>query len=416
MIKIPLKIALALGVLGLSHSCVSVKSNALYTATPNPNDTVFFAFSEIYHDFLTSEAWSTVADNCISLESIPEAAYRGDLGMHLTWNKTAEDCPWLGVGFGWDNWTGKDLSSVKNEAALEFWVRMKEGERANLPWAIGFEDFAGAQAWLGMSTNAIKAANISTEWTRIELPLSEFNWDEQDADAGNIKQVLFQLEADGEIYMDEVRIVPYSGGFRKRANITRMGANQFVVDGLPGDDIWKTEPQVFGKNTVHLAIVDNFLCIAAEVNDADPLQNNFKGDKTFDGDAFEIAFSTDAEVPQKRQRYMSTDQHLGFALGNTITGWNWRKEEPIKMTQTAARKTATGYIFEAKIDLTEFGISEFLGGQLYGLEMAVDHGNTQGRIRQERWNDAANPGFFENPALWGELLVAPWIEVQIISK
>jgi hypothetical protein len=398
---------LTIGVLILAFGCVSVKKNELYITTPNPIDTVFFASGEIYHDYLTSEAWNTVADDCIGVEAIPEAAYRGSLGMHITWDKISGECPWLGVGFGWDNWTGKDLSAIKNIAALEFYVRMKEGELINLPWAIGFEDFAGAQAWLGMSTNAIKAEKITTQWTRIELPLSEFNWDEQNADASNIKQVLFQLEADGEIYMDEVRIVPYSGGFRKRANINRLAANQFTVDGLTDDDIWKTLPQTFGKNTVHLAVIDHFLCIAARVSDPDPLQNTRTGEDLHEGDAFEIAFSTDLNAPQKRQRYRSTDQHIGFALGDNITSYNWTKAAPLRTTIAAARKTANGYVFEAKIDLTEFGITTFETGKLYGLEIAVDHGTAAGRYRQDRWNDAANAGFFENPALWGELLVVP---------
>jgi hypothetical protein len=391
----------------MAYSCANLKQNQLYidNSPSNPTNSFYYSSGEIYHDHITSEAWFTHQDNCLNVKAVEEATYKGDLGMHIVWDRTAEGCPWLGLGFGWDGWTGKNLSAVKNTAALEFWVRMVEGERSNLPWAIGFEDFAGAQAWLGMTTNAIKGENISTTWTRIELPLSEFNWNEQDADESAIKQVIFQMEADGEIYMDEVRIVPYSGGYRKRAQIALLNSHDFKVDGLQDDVIWETEEIQFGKNKVHLAIIDSLLCIALEVEDADPLQNSNTGDKSFDGDAFEIAFSTDANAPHQRVRYLSSDQHISIALGDEITVWNWRKRLNLQEVTTSARKTTNGYIVEAMINLNELNAEPFVIDELYGLEMAVDHGNLSGRISQERWNDSANGGFYENPFLWGEMML-----------
>lgn len=412
MIKRTMLFALLVALVGIVQSCVSVKTNALFDVIePNPNDTLFYVSNEIYHDYLTSEQWNTNNDKCVTVKAKPEAAYAGDLGMHIIWNRQGEGCPWLGLGFGWDNWTGKDLSSIKNEAALEFYVRMPEGERANLPWAIGLEDFNGATAYLGMTSNAIKAANISTEWTRIELPLSEFNWTEQDADASNIKQVIFQLEADGDIYMDEVRIVPYSGGYRKRATIPVIKETQFIVDGLQDDFIWQTAELAFASNKVHLAIIDSFLCVAMQVVDADPLQNVNTGDDTYNGDAFEIAFSTNPDAALQRSNYLSTDQHIGFALGEKVSVWNWRTHKALNTTQTSVRKTADGYVFEAKINLKELGENTLLTQQLYGLEMAVDHGNVKGRVTQERWNDAANDGFHENPSRWGEMFIVQTLEV-----
>ena len=109
---------------------------------------------------MTSEGWFTQAEGCIYAEVTKEAAYQSEFGIDLKWDRTKAGCPWLGFGFGWDNWTGKDLSNIKNIAAVQFYVRMVEGERVNIPWAVGLEDFTGAQAWLGMSANAIKAVKI----------------------------------------------------------------------------------------------------------------------------------------------------------------------------------------------------------------------------------------------------------------
>ncbi len=400
-------LAISILVLGFSvHSCVSVKPNELYVDVFNPNDTLFYISSEIYSNYITSEGWFTESKRCIQVETSNEAAYKGELGLDITWDKTSEGCPWLGFGFGWDNWTGKDLSGIKNTAAIQFHVRMVEGERTNLPWAIGLEDFTGSQAWLGMSTNAIKAEKITTEWTRIELPLSEFNWDEQEADASNNKQIIFNTEADGRIYLDEVKIVPYSGGFRKRANIELITENDFVVDALMDDAIWNSEPVLFGKNQLHLALSDNNLCVALKVKDDNPLKRSYSGKDVFNGDAFEIAFSTDAGKSSRRTGYMSTDQHLGFALSHTgINSWDWREERELKTKNFKVLEIEDGYIFEAKINLADLDVEELEQGRLYGLEIAVDHGNESGRIMQERWNDPSNPGFYENPSLWGEMYI-----------
>lgn len=386
--------------------CSTFKTNQLYidNSIPDTTNTFYYTSAEIYHDYLSSEAWYTLQDHCIMIKPKEEASYDGETGLHVKWDRQAEGCPWLGLGFGWDSWTGKDLSSIKNTAAIEFWVRMLDGERVDLPWAIGLEDFTGAQAWLGMSRNAVKADNITTEWTRIELPLSEFNWNEQNADIGSIKQIIFNMEGEGEIFMDEIRIVPYEGGYRKRVDIFSLIPSQFEVDGQKGDVIWETQALQFGSNQIHMAIIDSFLCVAMEVKDLDPLENSFSGSEIYNGDAFEIAFSTDPSAPLQRTRYLSSDQHIGFALSDEISTWNWRTKSELKKTISKAKKTATGYIFECKININELNAKPFSIGELYGLELAVDHGDLNGRVRQERWNDPTNPGFFDNPFKWGEML------------
>lgn len=397
-------IAFLTGTLFLWSGCVSVKQNSLYIEDLDLNDTLFYISSEIYADYVTSEGWVTEDKSCITAKTTKEAAYEGELGIDLTWDRTKEGCPWLGFGFGWDSWTGKDLSQIKNTAAIQFHVRMVEGERTNLPWALGLEDFTGAQAWLGMSTNAIKADKITTEWTRVELPLSEFNWEEQGADVSNIKQIIFNTEADGRVYIDEIKIVPYSGGFRNRATLKNLSSIGFVADGQTSDDLWKTDTISFGSNELHIAVDSNFLCIALRVKDETPLQNSFEQKEVFRGDALELAFSTDPEANSRRTRYLSTDQHIGIGFSNNeIKTWDWQHEREFEVHEYHLQQTDDGYIFEAKIKFSELNASNFQNKTLYGLELAVDHGDVNGRLSQERWNNQSNNGFYENPSLWGEL-------------
>lgn len=401
-----------IGALGLfTAGCVSVKPNVLYIDdTPDEEKEMFYAANEIYSDELSevniSESWATTDKNCITVETKKEAAFKGQSGLHIKWNRVKEGCPWLGLGFGWDNWSGKDLSQIKEEAAVELYVKMVSPPREVLPWAIGLEDFAGSQAWLGMSKAATKADMITqSEWTRIELPLSEFDWEDQQANAQNIKQIIFQFEAEGEVYIDEIKIVPYHGGYRKRANLNEIALSGFVVDGEKMDAIWQTAPISIGPDALRMAVSGSKLILALEAEDNTPLENEYTDGSVWNGDCFEIAFSTDKEASPKRTFLMSSDLHLGIALTQNPVVWNWSKEQAFMPDAIATKKTERGYVMEAVIDLAKLGVSPWEIGELYGLEMAVDHGTLKkGRVKQHIWN-SNNPDFGKFPNTWGELFI-----------
>jgi hypothetical protein len=395
--------------LAIVGSCISLKPNQVYLDTFDPRDTVFYNSAEIYSDYLTSEAWSSKAEKrCLHMEAITEATYQGSLGIRVKWNKTGEGCPWLGIGFGWDNWTAKNISKIKNTGAVQFYVRTKEGSLTNLPMAFGLEDYTGAQAWLGMDKKAIKAEKITTDWTRIELPLCEFDWDEQNANATAIKQILMQFEAEGELYIDEIEIVPYSGGFRKRLTLSPQQKATFKANALKDEPIWTKEPELLGnKAKCHVSIQDSALCLAVEVKDATPLQNPFKGKNQFKGDGFEITFSTKEDAARGRKRLLYSDQHLAFFFSQKVTAYNVRQQKPLTGVTTATRPTDSGYLFEAKIPFKALGFDGFKPKYLYGLEMALNLGGEENRKNQLRWNTPQQEGFADNPGLWGELYIKP---------
>ena len=115
MIKHPFKIALIVVLNMIFYSCVSMKENYLFNEpSSNPAvDTTFYVSGEIYDDILTNEGWYTKRSECITVETSKEAAYSGDLGLIIKWDRQVAGCPWLGLGFGWDGWTAKDLSAIE---------------------------------------------------------------------------------------------------------------------------------------------------------------------------------------------------------------------------------------------------------------------------------------------------------------
>ena len=108
-------------VLLLFSSCVTVKELALYeneVIVEETKDVNGFQLTEIFNDDITSEIWFTPSPACLTVTSERKEVYSGTGAMKFTWNKQAGGCPWLGLGIGWANWSGKDLGSIENSAAI----------------------------------------------------------------------------------------------------------------------------------------------------------------------------------------------------------------------------------------------------------------------------------------------------------
>ena len=383
--------------------CVTLQKNKLYESSGSNRPETFFASSAIFEDFITSEMWFTNNEQCVTVESKPYAAESGSSGLHVKWDKNNGICEWIGVGIGWDNWTGKDLGTIKNNAALQFKARMKDGERGMLPWALAFEDFTGSQAWLGMNESAITDQKFTTDWTTVTLPLSEFDWLDQGANASNIKQLIIQLEADGEVYLDDIKIVPYTGGYRQRAIVKHVPTTQIQLDGNL-NETWTATTTLIGANSMRIATVGNQLYIAGEVSDKSPLMNNFSAEQMNRGDCLELVFSTSYTVNPKRAYFTSTDHHIGIQLGGEHHVWDYQAKKLLQLTSVKTSTTSTGYAFEALIDLSELSGQRFSIGQLYDFDMSLSNGsNTSDDPMRLIWNAPNYQQFNENPASWGEL-------------
>ncbi len=206
------RLLLSIMVLAIVSGCISLSKQSVFDAPSDqgpPEGIGNFYALNIFDDNLGSEVWFTQSKNCLTVKLDDQVQYSGERSMFWSWNKTAGGCPWLGIGFGWDNWNPKDLSGILDKAAVQLKVRAVKDNINVLPLAAALEDYAGAQAWLGISKNTIQAPYISDEWTTILLPLADFNWKQNDASPDNIKQLIIQFEAEGELYVDEIKIVPY---------------------------------------------------------------------------------------------------------------------------------------------------------------------------------------------------------------
>lgn len=160
----------------------------------------------IYTNQLLSDSWVTQTDaSCLSIHNEPVPGEKNE-ALHIVWNKQAEvGCPWLGLGFGWDNWAAKDLLAMEQTYCLAFEVKSNGAAWKTMPWAIGIEDYMGVQAYIGVVEKYVVGKEIGNEWTTIRIPLTEFTFNEWGLSAGSVKQLIFQFEASGDVYLDNIR-------------------------------------------------------------------------------------------------------------------------------------------------------------------------------------------------------------------
>lgn len=188
---------------GIALSSCTVKPLTQLDSAVEPNKA---SVVSIYTNQLLSDSWVTQTDaSCLSIvnETVPGESNQA---LHIVWNKQAEvGCPWLGLGFGWDNWAAKDLIAMEKNYCLAFQVKSNGASWKTMPWAIGIEDYMGVQAYIGVVEKYVVGKEIGKDWTTLRIPLTEFTFNEWGLSTGSVKQLIFQFEASGDVYLDNIR-------------------------------------------------------------------------------------------------------------------------------------------------------------------------------------------------------------------
>jgi hypothetical protein len=349
-------------------------------------------FNESLADFWTSDGSSCIKGKLESANSDKNV-------LQVNWNSDQGGCDWVGMGFGWDGWKAKDLNYVVDTLALEITVRSTGEPFSNIPWAFCLEDYSGAQAWLGYNSAFLKSDAITKEWSKVQMPLSLFPFDEFDVDATSIKQLLIQVFAEGVIEIESIELVPFNGKLRKE---TEASENAVTIDGDLSD--WKQPFVAVKDHKFAVSHSNDNLFLAFNILDESPRTNTQTGSNLWNGDAIEIAFSTNPNADRKRKFLLLSDQHLGINCGESAYVWNWKTNEKIDVP-IAFKQTEDGYQVEIAIPTSAFRNFDLNAIEEMDLEIAFDIGNGTSRKEQIRWNSSNQTGFHESPALWGGLII-----------
>ena len=398
-------------VLLLFTSCVTVKELALYeneVLVVEAKDVNGFQLTEIFNDDITSEIWFTPSPACLTVRSERKEVFSGTGSMKFTWNKQAGGCPWLGLGIGWANWSGKDLGSIENSAAISFKVKTQEGSMKGLPWAMALEDYAGTQAWIGVTSGYVEGGIVDTSWRTVTIPLVDFQFEGWNLDGGTVKQMLIQFESNGTVFVDEFKIIPFKPKEPNTLLVTRSYG--WVNDGFIEGGQFVAQANMDGS-VLYLNWNEKELYIGGEIEDVSPCRNMQSGRDIWNGDAIEIAFSSETGISDKRMMFYEGDRHIGIKMGGNFDVYDWSREKNIK-AQISVKPLQNKYVFECVIPWSELGVSPWKNNSTYNIDFAIDQSTSQDtRDFQKRWNSVNNENFNLNPSLWGKLKV----ELPIIT-
>ncbi len=398
-------------VLLLFSSCVTVKELALYeneVIVEETKDVNGFQLTDIFTDDITSEIWFTPSLACLTVTSERKEVFSGTGAMKFTWNKQAGGCPWLGLGIGWANWSGKDLASIENSAAISFKVKTQEGSMKGLPWAMALEDYAGTQAWIGVTSGYVEGGIVDTSWRTVTIPLVDFQFEGWNLDGGTVKQMLIQFESNGTVFVDEFKIIPFKPKEPNTLVVTKSYG--WVNDGFIEGGQFVAQANMDGS-VLYLNWNEKELYIGGEIEDISPCRNMQSGRDIWNGDAIEIAFSSETGISDKRMMFYEGDRHIGIKMGGNFDVYDWSREKNIK-AQISVKPLQNKYVFECVIPWSELGVSPWKNNSTYNIDFAIDQSTSQDtRDFQRRWNSVNNENFNLNPSLWGKLKV----ELPIIS-
>lgn len=362
-----------------------------------------FSALNLYADGISDEIWKTNNNTCISMNQGFDRPKNGTSYLTLKWDKVAGGCSWIGMGIGWDGWSGKNLSSIYDTAAIQLYVRSTSVNIYNLPLALGIEDHSNQQIWIGFSAGFIENGVITKEWTKITIPLQLFNFEDEKFDGSNVKQLIIQFEASGQLEVDAIELVPFSGKLRNELVATKKATN-LKIDGVLEASEWNanTFTSINKKHQVAVQYDSKNLYFAVNINDATPLINTKEGKDIWDGDALEIAFGANPTANPSRKFYLLSDVQIGIRLNEKPIIWNWKTNTLIENGTVKITPTSEGCFVEIQLPIEQITGKELTPASIHGFEIGIDQGNGK-RTHQDRWNNPSADGFNTNPSLWGQL-------------
>jgi len=150
---------------------------------------------------------------------------------------------------------------------------------------------------------------------------------------------------------------------------------------------------------------ENYVYVAAKVNDLNsPVNIRRRGD-IWNGDAIELTISTDPGADPKRGEVSENDFQIGFGTGdgklNKPSVWIWQKRTQPEGSVIFVKKTATGYNLEAKVPWGSFTNYRPRDKDTVGFDIALDDADKAEREAQLIWN--GDYAFYRDPSVWGRL-------------
>lgn len=240
-------------------SCDCMQTVALYSSVQPPKDPFqCFGLKEIFFDSNCSITYGVKQNSCKNFRFEREGSFVGDDHLHFTW-KSKDECRYLGVGFPWGNYMGKDLESFEQNVAIEMMIRTDAEPLTKIPMIFGLRDYGGNQCMTGLNYLGIDGGQVDSVWRKARIPLASFKAREKGVNLKNIKELVIEFQRSGDIHIDNIRLVRHHHGYiRTDDSFTTEVTSLPLVLGEKLDVWWGINPQ-HSQNIVFIP-GDFFLC------------------------------------------------------------------------------------------------------------------------------------------------------------
>jgi len=169
---------------------------------PDPTKTPIQIFDD---KFINDNGWGLVTDACQAIKLTEAERSEGKSSLHVKWDTRVEDCRLTAFGVSWNKWKPVDLNPVIKTAAFQFDIKVVAGDVDKLPINFGFEDYDRAKTFVKLNTNFIEDSQYSARWKRVTIPIAAIP--RGGVDFKRIKQLYVSLEGDGEVFIDDLKLV-----------------------------------------------------------------------------------------------------------------------------------------------------------------------------------------------------------------
>ena len=128
--------------------------------------------------------------------------------MRVEWSQT-DSCRYLGVGFPWANYMGKNLKPLEKIAAIQCHIKLERGTASKIPMFFALIDYAGRQATSKINLLDVEGQTFDDQWRKSTYSIVRVSCGLEGVNLENIKELRIEFQREGCVHLDGIRIVPF---------------------------------------------------------------------------------------------------------------------------------------------------------------------------------------------------------------
>lgn len=156
-------------------------------------------------DFINNNGWGMITDRCQSFNVTGKESASGSMSIHAKWNATSQDCELTQFGVSWNKWHPTNVKPIIQNGAIEFKLKMVSTDAGeDISINVGFEDYDRNRTFVNLQNSYSSTGRYGQVWSTVTIPLSSLP---ENIDFKRVKHLYFEFLAEGECYIDDIRLV-----------------------------------------------------------------------------------------------------------------------------------------------------------------------------------------------------------------